>query len=29
MPPAPDVWMMDKEASKIPLELFVTRGNLL
>jgi len=29
MPPAPDVWMMNKEWSEIPLELFVTRGNLL
>ncbi|CAG7824555.1 unnamed protein product, partial [Allacma fusca] len=29
LPPAPDVWMMTKEWSKIPLELFVTRGNLL
>ncbi|CAG7817202.1 unnamed protein product, partial [Allacma fusca] len=29
MPPAPDVWMMNNDWSKIPVELFVTRGNLL
>ncbi|CAG7833800.1 unnamed protein product [Allacma fusca] len=29
MPPAPDVWMMAKEYSKTPLELFVSHGNLL
>ncbi|CAG7786738.1 unnamed protein product, partial [Allacma fusca] len=29
MPPSTDVWMMNKQESKIPLELFVTHGNLL
>ncbi|CAG7733591.1 unnamed protein product [Allacma fusca] len=29
MPPATDVWMMLKNRSDIPLELFVTHGNFL